>query len=641
MGLFSDMAENLLQKILKAHLVEGEPRAGSEVALRIDQVLTQDATGTLVYLELEAMRVERIVPLAVSYVDHNTLQTGPENADDHLYLMTVCRKLGAHFSPAGNGICHRLHLERFARPGGTLLGSDSHTPTAGAVGMLAIGAGGLDVAMAMAGRPFYLPMPEVLKVELWGRLSPWVSGKDVILELLRRLTVKGGYGKVLEYVGDGAKALTVPERATIANMGAELGATSSLFGSDEETRRFLASQGRAHEWTPLEADPRAPYDGEIVVELSTLEPMVALPHSPDRVVPVREAAGKRVDQVIIGSCTNSSFHDLALAAEVMASKGIHPKVSVVIVPGSRQVLHLLAKGGYLDKLIQAGARVLEPACGPCIGMGQAPPSGGVSLRTFNRNFKGRSGTPDAEVYLVSPETAAASAVKGEIADPRSLGDPPEVRRPPLDWSGEDLMLRPAEDPSRVEVIRGPNIKPLPPFEPLPERIEGKVLLKLGDDISTDDILPAGAEALPLRSNIPAISRFAFARIDPSFAQQAKGEGGIIIAGANYGQGSSREHAALVPRWLGVGAVVAKGFARIHRTNLINFGVLPLTFLDPTDYERVQKGDEISLEVGDLERAIVLRDLTRGLSIPLRHDLSPREREILRAGGVMNLIRRGS
>lgn len=634
------MADNLLQKILKAHLVEGEPRSGSEVGLRIDQVLTQDATGTLVYLELEAMGVERIVPFAVSYVDHNTLQTGPENADDHLYLMTVCQKLGSYFSPAGNGICHRLHLERFARPGETLLGSDSHTPTAGAVGMLAIGAGGLDVAMALAGRPFYLSMPEVLRVELRGRLRPWVSSKDIILELLRRLTVKGGYGKVLEYVGDGIRALTVPQRATIANMGAELGATSSLFGSDEQTRRFLASQGRVHEWIPLEADPGAPYDGEVVVELSSLEPMIALPHSPDQVVPVREVTGKKVDQVIIGSCTNSSFYDLALAAEVFASEGIHPRVSVAIVPGSRQVLHLLAKGGYLEKLIRAGARVLEPACGPCIGMGQAPPSGGVSLRTFNRNFKGRSGTPDAEVYLVSPETAAASAVKGEITDPRSLGEPPQVQRPTLDWSGEDLILRPAEDPSRVEVLRGPNIKPLPLFGPLPKRIEGKVLLKLGDDISTDDILPAGAAILPLRSNIPAISRFAFARIDPSFAQRTEGQRGIIVAGANYGQGSSREHAALVPKWLGVEAVVAKGFARIHRRNLINFGVLPLTFLDPKDYEKVQKGDEISLEVGDLQGEIILKDLTRGLSIPLKHDLSPREMEVLKAGGLINSIKRG-
>jgi len=634
------MAQNLFQKIIASHLEDGEPLAGREIALRIDQVLTQDATGTLVYLELEAMGVERIKPLAVSYVDHNTLQTGPENADDHLYLMGITSKLGAFFSPPGNGICHRLHLERFAKPGQTLLGSDSHTPTAGALAMVAIGAGGMDVALAMAGRPFYLMMPEVWLVRLRGELPAWVSSKDVILELLKRLTVKGGYGKAFEYGGEGVKNLSVPERATIANMGAELGATTSVFPSDHRSRAFLWTQGRPEDWIPLEADPDAPYDGEITIELGGLEPLIALPSSPDNVRAVREVEGKKVDQVVVGSCTNSSFHDLALVAEVLATERIHPRVDLVIVPGSRQVLDLLAEGGQLEKLIRKGARVLEPACGPCIGMGQAPPSGGVSLRTFNRNFRGRSGTPDAEVYLVSPETAVAAAITGEITDPRRLGTPPSISAPLPRWRGEDLFLPPAEDPSRVEVRRGPNIKPLPPFAPLPEELEGEVLLVLGDDISTDDILPAGAEVLPLRSNIPAISRFAFSRIDPTFSQRAERvTNGVIVAGENYGQGSSREHAALAPRWLGVRAVVAKSFARIHRANLINFGILPLTFVDPADHKALRQGDRVKLSLGDLRGEIPLHDLDRGVTIRLRHDLSPREREIVRAGGAMNLVRR--
>ncbi len=634
------MAQNLFQKIIASHLEDGEPLAGREIALRIDQVLTQDATGTLVYLELEAMGVERIKPLAVSYVDHNTLQTGPENADDYLYLMGITSKLGAFFSPPGNGICHRLHLERFAKPGQTLLGSDSHTPTAGALAMVAIGAGGMDVALAMAGRPFYLMMPEVWLVQLKGELPAWVSSKDVILELLRRLTVKGGYGKAFEYGGEGVKSLSVPERATIANMGAELGATTSVFPSDHRSRAFLWTQGRPEDWIPLEADPDAPYDGEITIDLEGLEPLIALPSSPDNVRAVREVEGKKVDQVVVGSCTNSSFHDLALVAEVLATERIHPRVDLVIVPGSRQVLDLLAEGGQLEKLIRKGARVLEPACGPCIGMGQAPPSGGVSLRTFNRNFRGRSGTPDAEVYLVSPETAVAAAITGEITDPRRLGTPPSISAPLPRWRGEDLFLPPAEDPSGVEVRRGPNIKPLPPFAPLPEELEGEVLLVLGDDISTDDILPAGAEVLPLRSNIPAISRFAFSRIDPTFSQRAERvTNGVIVAGENYGQGSSREHAALAPRWLGVRAVVAKSFARIHRANLINFGILPLTFVDPADHKALRQGDRVKLSLGDLRGEIPLHDLDRGVTVRLRHDLSPREREIVRAGGAMNLVRR--
>lgn len=633
------MGQSLFEKIISSHLVEGEPVPGEELAIRIDQCLTQDATGTLVYLELEAMGVERIVPLAISYIDHNTLQTGPENADDHLFLRTAAARFGAHFSPAGTGICHQLHLERFATPGMTLLGSDSHTPTSGAVGMVAIGAGGLDVALAMAGRPFWMTMPEVWAVELRGELPPWVSAKDVILELLRRLTVRGGLGKVFEYVGPGVLTLSVPQRATITNMGAELGATTSLFPSDSRTRAFLWAQGRGKDWRPLEPDPDALYCGRIELDLGRLEPLIALPHSPDNVCPVREVEGRKVDQVVVGSCTNSSFQDLALVAEVIDREGKHPEVDLVIAPGSRQVLKMLEDNGYLEKLVRAGARILEPVCGPCIGMGMAPPSGGVSLRTFNRNFRGRSGTKDAEVYLASPEVAAATAAKGRITDPRRLGPPPVVPRAIPRWKAEGLILPPAEDPQSVQIRRGPNIKPLEPFEPLPEVLEAEILLVVGDNISTDDILPAGAEALPLRSNIPAISRFAFKNIDPAFPERARAKGkGIIVAGENYGQGSSREHAALSPRWLGVRAVVAKSFARIHRANLINFGIVPLRFADPSDYAKLRQGDRVRIPFGDLKGEIYLEVPERGLRIRLRQDLSPREREIVLKGGALNWAR---
>ncbi|MDI3279912.1 MAG: aconitate hydratase, partial [Bacillota bacterium] len=590
------MGQNIVQKIISAHLLAGEPLPGREIALRIDQTLTQDATGTMAYLQFEALGLPRVrTELSVSYVDHNTLQTGFENADDHLFLQTAAAKYGVYFSRAGNGICHQVHLERFARPGRTLLGSDSHTPTAGGMGMLAIGAGGLDVAVAMGGGPFYLNMPRVLLVRLRGRLKPWVSAKDVILELLRRLTVKGGVGKVLEYGGEGVATLSVPERATIANMGAELGATSSVFPSDEVTRDFLRRQGREEQWVPLAADPDAEYDEVLELDLSSLEPLVARPHSPDAVVPVREAGPVPVQQVCIGSCTNSSYVDLMRVAGILRGKRVHPDVSLVISPGSRQVLTMLARNGALADLVEAGARILECACGPCIGMGQAPPSGGVSVRTFNRNFEGRSGTADARVYLASPETAAATALTGVLTDPRTLGEPISVDLPDRFPADDSLILPPAPDPERVQIRRGPNIKPLPRREPLPESLEGEVLLVVGDDITTDHILPGGSKVLPLRSNIPAIAEYTFSSLDPSFATRAKAAGGgFIVGGQNYGQGSSREHAALAPMYLGIKAVLASSFARIHRANLINFGILPLTFIDPADAGRIKQGDRLRL-----------------------------------------------
>jgi aconitate hydratase len=637
------MGKNLVEKIIAAHLKSGEMEPGEEIAISIDQTLTQDATGTLAYLELEAMGIERVATeFSVSYVDHNTLQTGHENADDHRYLRTVAARYGVFFSPPGNGICHQVHLERFGAPGKTLLGSDSHTPTAGGLGMLAIGAGGLDVAMAMAGRPFYLFMPQVVRIELSGRLAPWVSAKDVILEILQRLSVTGGLGKIFEYGGTGVAGLSVPERSTITNMGAELGATSSIFPSDAGTRRFLRAQGREGVWRPLAADRAPRYDGELALDLAQLEPLLALPHSPDNVRKVTEEAGLRVHQVVIGSCTNSSYQDLMRVANVLQDKRVHPEVDLVIAPGSRQVLQLLAQQGALTRLITAGARVLEPACGPCIGMGQVPPSGGVSVRTFNRNFRGRSGTPDAGIYLCSAETAVASALAGEITDPRSLGEEIRVSQPKRFWRGADLIVPSPPHPEQVEVIRAPNIWPLPHFPPLPQQIEGEVLIKVGDDVTTDDILPAGAQILPLRSNIPAIAEFTFSRLDPSFAARAKEKGrGIIVAKANYGQGSSREHAALAPRYLGVGAVVAVSFARIHLANLINFGVVPLLFTTPDNYERIDQGDQVVIEVHDLVDEIILRNETKGVAIPLTHCLRSREIAILRAGGALNLVKENS
>ncbi len=634
------MGRNLAEKIIASHLKAGEMEPGQEIAISIDQTLTQDATGTLAYLELEAMGIKRVATeLSVSYVDHNTLQTGHENADDHLYLRTIAARYGIFFSPPGNGICHQVHLERFGVPGKTLLGTDSHTPTAGGLGMLAIGAGGLDVALAMAGRPFSLFMPEVIRIDLSGRLSPWVSAKDVILEVLRRLSVKGGVGRVLEYAGAGVKGLSVPARSTITNMGAELGATSSIFPGDAETRRFLRAQGRAGDWAPLSADGNAHYAGELSLDLAQLEPLLALPHSPDQVRPVTGSAGVKVHQVIIGSCTNSSYEDLARVAEVLKGRRVHPEVDLVIAPGSRQVLQFLAQKGALTHLIASGARLLEAACGPCIGMGQSPPSGGVSMRTFNRNFQGRSGTADAEVYLCSPETAVASALAGKITDPRTLGEEVRIPRPKRLFAGTDLIVPPSPHPERVPVIRGPNIQPLPEFPTLPQQIAGQVLMKVGDDITTDAILPAGARILPLRSNIPAIAEFTFCGIDPCFAARAREQGGgIIVAKANYGQGSSREHAALAPRYLGVRAVVAVSFARIHLANLINFGVVPLLFASPEDYDQIDQGDQVRIQWGDFTGEILLQDETKGRALPLTPRLRPREIAILRAGGVLNLVK---
>ena len=639
---------NVSQKIIASHLVSGTMKTGEEIGLRIDQTLTQDATGTMAYLQFEAMGVPRVrTQLSVSYVDHNTLQTGFENADDHRFLQSIAAKYGIYFSPAGNGICHQLHLERFGIPGRTLIGSDSHTPTAGGLGMLSFGAGGLDVACAMAGEPFYITMPKIVRVTLKNRLRPWVSAKDVILELLRRLSVKGGRGKIFEFSGPGVATLSVPERATITNMGTELGATTSLFPSDNVTRDFLAAQKRAKDWKKLTADDDALYDEEIIIDLAALEPVIALPHSPDNVKKVSELAGTPVQQVAIGSCTNSSLADMKLVAKTLKGKKIHPNVSLVISPGSRQVVQLLAESGDLADMVASGARLLECACGPCIGMGQAPSSGAVSLRTFNRNFEARSGTKDAKVFLCSPEVAVAAALKGEITDPRKLGKKPALSLPrslPVD---KKLFYPPARRLKSVEVLRGPNIKPLPEFAPLENTINAKVLIRLGDNISTDHILPAGAKILPLRSNLPAISEHTFATVDKEFATRAKeAKSGVVVAGENYGQGSSREHAALAPRYLGVKAVIVKSFARIHLANLINFGILPLTFENPTDFEQLSQGQEITIpdileKLQDAGGRIPAKNAATGKLIALRFDLTPRQKQILRAGGLLNWIKKNS
>lgn len=632
----------LADKILEDHLVEGSLEDGSEIAVRIDQTLTQDATGTMAYLQFEALGIPRVkTKLSVSYVDHNTLQTGFMNADDHRYLQTVASKYGILFSRPGNGICHQVHLERFGVPGETLLGSDSHTPTAGGLGMVAIGAGGLDVAVAMGGGPFYLKKPKTVGVKLTGRLRPWVSAKDVILELLRMLTVKGAVGKIIEYCGEGVQTLSVPERATITNMGAELGATTSIFPSDEVTKEFLEMQERGSTWKPLAADPDAVYDETIEIDLSKLEPMVAQPHSPDNVVSVKEVEGLKVDQVAIGSCTNSSLKDLMTVAAVLKGKKVHPHVSLVISPGSRQVFAEISRNGALTDLINTGARIMESTCGPCIGMGQSPPTDGVSLRTFNRNFEGRSGTKTAKIYLVSPEVAAAAAIKGVLTNPRSLGDYPKVKLPTKIHVDDSMILEPADKPNEVEVIRGPNIKPLPLNDPLPEDIEMEVLLEVGDNITTDHIMPAGAKILPLRSNIPAISEHVYEQIDPGFSKRAKEKGGgFIVGGVNYGQGSSREHAALAPMYLGVKAVFVKSFARIHKANLINFGIVPLEFADEKDYAKIKQGDTLeirglksSLESGATE--VNVSDKTQGFEFKAKVDLSSRHRRILAAGGLLN------
>ena len=633
------MADNLTTKILKAHLLSGKLEPGEEIALRIDQTLTQDATGTMAYLQFEALGLERVrTELSVSYIDHNTLQGSFENADDHRYLQTAAARYGVYFSRPGNGICHQVHLERFGVPGGTLLGSDSHTPTGGGLGMLAIGAGGLDVAVAMAGGPFYLNMPRVLLVNLIGKLPPWCGAKDIILEVLRRLTVKGGVGRIIEYGGPGAAGLTVPERATITNMGAELGATSSIFPSDGTTRRFLLSQGRGEAWSELQADPEASYDEEITLDLSKLEPLAACPHSPDAVRPIREIGSLPVDQIAIGSCTNSSYQDLLLASKILEGKTVHPGVSLVIAPGSRQVLLMLARSGALEKLIASGARILESACGPCIGMGQAPPSGSLSIRTFNRNFRGRCGTADASVYLTGPAAAAASALFGRITDPRELGDFPELPAAPSPVIDDGMIIPPACNGKGVKIIRGPNIKPLPLGSPLPDDLNMTLLLKTGDHVTTDQIMPAGAKILPLRSNIPAISDFVFAPLDEGFARRAREAGnGLVVGGENYGQGSSREHAALAPMYLGVKAVLAKSFARIHHTNLVNFGIIPLLFEVSEDYARLHQDD--ILVIGNLREQLVggritVTNRTQGYTFTARHELSLRQIGIIKAGGLL-------
>jgi aconitate hydratase len=635
---------NLTQKILAAHLVSGNLLAGEEIAIKIDQTLTQDATGTMAYLQFEAMEIPQVkTDLSVSYVDHNTLQSGFENADDHLFLQTVAAKHGIYFSRPGNGICHQVHLERFGKPGGTLLGSDSHTPTGGGIGMLAIGAGGLDVAVAMGGGAFYLTMPKVINVRLHGSLSPWVSAKDVILEVLRILSVKGGVGKILEYSGDGVNSLSVPERATITNMGAELGATTSVFPSDECTLAFLTAQGRGEAWMPLAADQDAVYDEVLEIDLAALEPMVAQPHSPDCVAKINELGGIEVNQVAIGSCTNSSYMDLMRVAAILKGKKVHPNTSLVISPGSKQVFEMLARNGALSDLISSGARILESSCGPCIGMGQSPCSGAVSVRTFNRNFEGRSGTADAKVYLASPESAAAAAITGHLTDPRELGADPQIAFPSEYLLDDSMILSPSEDPQSVQVRRGPNIKPLPVAEPLRDSLTVPVLLKTGDNITTDHIMPAGSKILPLRSNIPAISKFVFNSVDPTFAERAlTAQGGIVLGGHNYGQGSSREHAALAPMYLGVKAVIAKSFARIHRANLINFGILPLTFLEEEDYSAINQGDDLELQ--NLHQGLqtpsplTLLNKTTGKVIAVEHNLTPRQARILLAGGLLNFTK---
>lgn len=640
------MGLTVAQKLIKSHLRSGDMTVGSEVGLKIDQTLTQDATGTMAYLEFEAMGVERVrTELSVAYIDHNTLQTGFENADDHRFIQSVAKKRGIRFSRPGNGICHQVHLERFGKPGKTLIGSDSHTPTGGGIGMLAMGAGGLDVAVAMGGGTYYITMPKIVNVHLTGKLNPYVAAKDVILEVLRRMTVKGGVGKIIEYTGEGVKTLSVPERATITNMGAELGATTSVFPSDDVTKAFLKAQSREEDWMELKADEDAVYDETIEIDLSALAPMAAMPHMPDRVKSVTEIGPIKVDQVCIGSCTNSSLMDMLKVAAILKGKTVCPSVSLSIAPGSKQVLNMLAKNGALSDMIDAGARILESACGPCIGMGQSPNSAGISLRTFNRNFEGRSGTADAGIYLVSPEVAAYSALTGVLSDPRDLGEALHIEMPEKFDINDNMVALPAspEEAKDVEVMYGPNIKPFPSTEKLPESIQAKAVLKVGDDITTDHIMPAGAKILPYRSNIPYLSQFCFAVCDKTFAERCKKEGkGIVIGGANYGQGSSREHAALVPLYLGVKAVITKSFARIHCANLINAGILPLNFKNEADYDKITEGDELSLE--GIKTAIVndqpalLKNLTTGESYELKYDLTKRQKDIILAGGLLNYTR---
>ena len=637
------MGYSLVQKIIKDHLLSGEMKVGAEIGLRIDQTLTQDATGTMAYLQLEAMEIDRVkTELSVAYIDHNTLQSGFENADDHRYIQTVAKKHGLRFSRPGNGICHQVHLERFGKPGKTLIGSDSHTPTAGGIGMLGMGAGGLDVAVAMGGGAYYITMPKVIKVNLTGKLSDYVGAKDVILEVLRILGVKGGVGAVIEYAGEGVKTLSVPQRATITNMGAELGATSSIFPADEATLAFLKAQGREEDFKPLAPDADAVYDAEYTIDLSALKPLAACPHSPDNVKSVSELAGMKIDQVCIGSCTNSSLADLLTVAAMLKGKTVHPDVSLSISPGSKQVYTMLAECGALADLIAAGARILECACGPCIGMGFSPKSAGISLRTFNRNFLARSGTADASVYLVSPEVAAASAIAGVFTDPTTLGTAPKITLPERFTINDNLIELPAspEEAGDVVVERGPNIKPIPKGAAPAENLECELILKVSDNITTDHIMPAGAKILPYRSNVPKLSEFCFTVCDKDFPERAKAKGGgIILGGQNYGQGSSREHAALVPLYLGIKAVIAKSFARIHMANLINFGIVPMTLANEADYDKVAEGDEIAIEgfaeaIKGADSAYLTVKKT-GEKLPLVLNFSARQREILLAGGTLN------
>ena len=641
------MGLTLTEKILKNHIVDGEMIKGNEIGIRIDQTLTQDATGTMAYLEFEAMGVPRVkTERSVAYIDHNTLQSGFENADDHRFIGSVAKKHGIYFSRPGNGICHQVHLERFGVPGKTLIGSDSHTPTGGGIGMIAIGAGGLDVAVAMGGGAYYITCPKVVKVELTGKLSPWVAAKDVILEVLRIMSVKGGVGKVIEYCGEGVKTLSVPERATITNMGAELGATTSIFPSDEITKQFLKAQGREEVWTPLAADEDAVYDEEIKINLSELAPLAACPHMPDNVKSVKEIGNIKIDQVCIGSCTNSSLLDMMKVAHILKGKTVHPDVSLSIAPGSKQVLNMLAQNGLLSVMIDAGARILESACGPCIGMGQSPNSKGISLRTFNRNFEGRSGTKDGQIYLVSPEMAAISAVTGVLTDPRDIGEMPDFKLPEEFIINDNMIVLPADekDMDSVEILRGPNIKPYPETAPLVKDIRCKVSLKVEDNITTDHIMPAGAKILPLRSNIPAISQHCFTVCDEKFPERAKSLGqSIIVGGANYGQGSSREHAALAPLYLGIKAVLVKSFARIHRANLINAGILPLTFVNEADYDKISEGDEIEImnvraDIEADKTELTVTNKTTGAQIPVLCELTGRTKDIILAGGLLDYTR---
>lgn len=639
------MQLTVVQKIVSEHLVSGKMISGEEIIMGIDQTLTQDATGTMAYLEFEALGVDRVkTKKSVAYIDHNTLQTGPENADDHLYIQTVAKKYGIYYSKPGNGICHQVHLERFAIPGQTLLGSDSHTPTAGGMGMLAIGAGGIDVAVVMARGEYDITMPRIVKINLIGELNPWVSAKDIILELLKRVTVKGGVGKIFEYIGEGVKSLSIPQRATITNMGAELGATTSIFPSDEITFSFLKAQKREQDFFEIKADDGAIYDEEIEINLAQLEPLAACPHSPDKVVPVSSLKGLKVNQVVIGSCTNSSYSDLVRVAKILEGKTIAEHISLAITPGSKQVLSMLAQNGVLATLIISGARILECACGPCIGMGQSPPTNSVSLRTFNRNFEGRSGTLSAKIYLVSPEVAAASAITGYFTDPREFGleDYSEIKMPKTFLVNDNIILTPVNDYEEVEIIRGPNIKPFPLGKSLSPEVQGKVLTKVGDNITTDDIMPSNAILLPYRSNIPYLSDYCLTPCDRDFPKKArKNGGGFIVGGSNYGQGSSREHAALVPLYLGIKAVLVKSFARIHQANLVNNGIIPLVFENPEDYDDIEEIDELLIEdaISQVKsRTIKLKNLTHSKTYKMILDITLRQREMIIQGGLLNLVR---